>query len=339
MERLGKSEAKYADMSVIVTAYNRKDFLGFSMKSLLQQKLDGNVIEIIVVSNFDFPIDVTEHNIRIKKIIMEGTIGEFLSEGIRNASSELIAFLDDDDIWKENKIKRIIDVFSDNRIAFYHNLHTYIDFQGNSIRYVRKVEKNNLNSFASSLLFNSSVNIDKLRLATEMRADFNLSCIVIRKRLILKHMDTLNMVPSLPDGFFFWLAVIMKEYLFIDNECLTEYRVHDLNVSGNRDIKNKVTELQKEIRTLDLLIEMLLTEGSNNNYSEEIRNWLELNKMEYRLMMLVFSSQSRIYIIKALLALVTTGLKVRNTLEFRALAFGLIGLISIRLANGLYKKL
>ena len=326
------------DISVIVTAYNRKEFLEYSIESVLRQNLNGIKIEIIVVVNFDFSVDVNEE-IKIKKIVMEGTIGQFLYEGIKEASGDLIAFLDDDDLWEKDKVKRVIEAFSDERIVFYHNLYSYIDSQGELVDYVRKVEKNSKKYFTSESIFNPSLDKDELKTAIEMKADFNLSCIVVRKSLALKYIDIVKKITGCTDGFFFWIAVISQRYLFIDNERLNEYRVHSLNTTGLENVERKMTELQKEIMTFDLLIDLIRTYSYENNYLKDIKGWLELYKYEYQVIMLVFNNERKLSILNSMMRVIDSGGKRRNILKKRVLLFGLIGLISYRLAVAVYIRI
>ncbi len=323
----------------MVTAYNRTTFLKHSIGSIFAQNLNEIKTEIIIVSNFDFPIDTNRKDVRIRKIIMEGTIGEFLYQGIKESSGDLIAFLDDDDLWERGRLKRVIEVFSDKKIVFYHNLYSYIDSHGKSIDYVRKVERNNNNSFSSEIIFNSSYHMGKLKLAIKMKADFNLSCIAVRKSMVIKYIDTLKMITGSTDGFFFWIAVISQGSLFIDNKCLTEYRVHSLNVSGSENIEHKVNDLQKEIMTFNLLIDIIISYIHKNNYAMEIKSWLELYKSEYQIMMLVFSEGGKLNILKKVTLVMCSGVKKWNILKSRVILFGLIGLISSRAAKSIYIRL
>ena len=325
------------DISVIITAYNRTKFLEYSIDSVLQQNLKEIKIEIIVISNFDFTFNFNIGDVKFKKIVMEGTIGQFLHEGIKEASGDLVAFLDDDDLWEKHKLTRVIEAFSDKDTAFYHNMHSYIDSQGKPIVYRRKVEKNNLNSFTTELVFNPSFNTGALKTAIEMRADFNLSCIAVRKSLVIKYKDILKLITGSTDGFFFWTAVISQGYLFIDNLRLTHYRVHDLNTSSDMGIEQKVTELRNEINTFKLLINLLKYTECDNNYCNEIKKWLGLYMYEYETMALVLNMESRIIILKSLIRILRTGIKTKNTLKFRILAFGLIGAINPRVANIVYR--
>jgi Glycosyl transferase family 2. len=72
-------------ISVIITAYNRKEFLLDAIKSALKQTLPKDKYEIIVIKNFkDNLIDdfINENN--IKSILMEGTISTPASTTFHN---------------------------------------------------------------------------------------------------------------------------------------------------------------------------------------------------------------------------------------------------------------
>ena len=66
-------------ISVIITAYNRKEFLLNAIKSAINQTLDKKYYEIIVIKNFeDKNIDEFIDNHNIQKIFIDGTMGEFI---------------------------------------------------------------------------------------------------------------------------------------------------------------------------------------------------------------------------------------------------------------------
>ena len=85
-------------ISVIITAYNRREFLLNAIKSVLSQTLDKKYYEIIVIKNFqDDIIDnfISENN--IKGIIStDNSLGGKLIEALNVATGEIISFLEDD---------------------------------------------------------------------------------------------------------------------------------------------------------------------------------------------------------------------------------------------------
>ena len=105
--------------SVVVTDYKRKKYILDALKSIKNQKgIDLNDIEVIVVKYYqDEKIDnyIKENFLNYKIINLDPDdpdhyIGSALAIGIKEASSNLIFLLDDDDMFTENKISRIFEI-------------------------------------------------------------------------------------------------------------------------------------------------------------------------------------------------------------------------------------
>lgn len=338
-EKYGTIDSENLKLSVVITAFNRTEFLPMAIRSVFQQEGNHLRLEVIVVSNCDFPIDGIPNKINFRKIIMDGTVGDFLSEAIQSAEGDIIAFLDDDDIWTCGKIQRLLYAFSDIRVVFYHNMYTYIDSQGNPLKYTRKVEKKNSEAFKSQLIFNSASRPEQLREAIERKADFNLSCIAVRRSFALEYVDALKMITSAPDGFFFWTAAISQSDLFIDNLILTHYRVHRLNISHSRSVEDKAKELWKEIKTFELLVSLVEEREVITNLRVSIKKWLQLYYNEYMLILLTLTKNNKILILKSIASIWKTGFGIRNTLKYRITGFGLLSVFNRRLTWFLYDHL
>ncbi|MEM0136070.1 MAG: glycosyltransferase [Thermoplasmatales archaeon] len=339
METDRKGNGENIGISVVITAYNRTKFLSSAIESVLKQEKTGTGIEIIVISNVDFRTDGIPQSFNLKKIIMEGTIGEFLSAGIESASGEIIAFLDDDDIWMANRIERLESVFSDMNVIFYHSMYSYIDSGRKPIKYVRNVEKNDFNAFSTPLILDDSRNSKYIREAIKRRADFNLSCIAVRKKLAMEYIDTLKLITSAQDGFFFWTAVMSGGDLFIDNLGLIQYRVHHSNVSGTRSLKDKANELQKELRTFELLARLVEERVVINNRRVSLKKWLRLYYDEYMLILLTLTKGNKTLILKSIISILETDFGIRNTLKYRITGFGLLSILNTELALFFYDHL
>lgn len=102
-------------VSVIVTTYNRKEFLSETILSILNQTYQD--FELIVVdnfSNYDFnSLMVGFNNPKILHYQNQnnGVIAKNRNFGIKRAKGEFIAFCDDDDIWLNTKLETQICVF------------------------------------------------------------------------------------------------------------------------------------------------------------------------------------------------------------------------------------
>ena len=105
-------------VSVIIPAYNGEKFVGRAIKSVLNQTFDD--FEIIVVDDCskDKTREVVENfikrNKKISLITLSGNSGgpaKPRNEGIKSAKGEYIFFLDEDDIYLPDNIKRKVDIF------------------------------------------------------------------------------------------------------------------------------------------------------------------------------------------------------------------------------------
>lgn len=96
-------------ISVIIPTHNRADLIGRAIESVLRQTY--TCFEIIVVddASTDSTKDVvaTFHDKRIRYVKLSSNSGGSIARntGIDQASGNLIAFLDDDDLWKESKLE------------------------------------------------------------------------------------------------------------------------------------------------------------------------------------------------------------------------------------------
>ena len=121
-------------VSVVITTYGRTDFLEKAIKSVVTQTY--NNIEIIVVDDNANNLEIRD---KVEAILnrypqcrlIENTqnLGGSLSrnEGIKNASGEFISFLDDDDTYKKNRIRRYIEEFYANDSNTIGIIYGYVD--------------------------------------------------------------------------------------------------------------------------------------------------------------------------------------------------------------------
>ena len=107
-------------ISVLILAYNRKDFVCDALNSVLNQTINSDYYEIFVLTNFNDShlaqmINSHSGNPRIKHIVLgDQSIGFYILKGLECSSGEIITFLDDDDLdekrpiakWKIKKKKR-----------------------------------------------------------------------------------------------------------------------------------------------------------------------------------------------------------------------------------------
>lgn len=96
-------------ITVVITAFNRPDYLQSSVASALAQ--EGVDLEIIVVDDCS-PTDLQpalagfSDPIRYHRMERNGGANRARNEGVRQARGRYVAFLDDDDIWLPHKLQR-----------------------------------------------------------------------------------------------------------------------------------------------------------------------------------------------------------------------------------------
>lgn len=119
-------------VSVIIPNYNYGKYLIEALNSLLAQDYEN--WEAIIVDNHstDNTDDVyaafsIDSRIRLLKIHNGGSIARSRNEGIREASGQIIAFLDSDDSWKPSKLRHAVEAHLSGADIVYHDLLRQMD--------------------------------------------------------------------------------------------------------------------------------------------------------------------------------------------------------------------
>lgn len=328
------------NISVIITVYNRKEYIRNAIESVIKQETDASRYELIIVSNYNLEIDQFSTKIPIYNIVMEGNVGEFLYVGIRKAKFDLVAFLDDDDKFESKKLDRILSLFqNNNKLVYYHNSLNYINDNGDPMNYNRMVESRIQRRRQKNVIFNSSEDIEKLESALKQNADFNLSCIVIRKNYLEPYMETLKHIEGTTDGFFFWTSLFSGGNIMVNTEKLTKYRVHAMNVTKSATLEGKTIEIKKQIKTFALILAYLDKHEDPIVNKILIKKWIEMMKLEYEMNQAIFSKVRRRELLKKVKVLYRNGRRIANTLKYRLLFFSCVYLLSPSIGIFIYEKL
>jgi glycosyltransferase involved in cell wall biosynthesis len=198
-------------ISVIVTAYNRKEFLQTALCSLVKQSLDKKLFEVILLTNFQLDIEEFS-NLNIHHYILEGTVGEYLYKAINLSKGEIITFLDDDDVFLPNKLSRLDNFFTEEFEYYKNNLRVF--FQDPKVMTKQKIFHKRLKVITSKALKKPN------------KYAYNKSSISIRRSQIIKFIDILRELDGLDDWFFFFSFLYEKKKGIYDPEVLTLYRKH-----------------------------------------------------------------------------------------------------------------
>jgi len=220
-------------LSIVITCYNRREYLLEAIDSAINQNVERALYEIILIKNFeDKEIDLKCSRFGIKSIIMSGTIGEYMRRALVEANGEIISFLEDDDQFLPNKVSTILRMYEEGRFNLLHNDFIEIDDEGNVHKSVRKrlhmtdgegqvtCSFDNINSKAFVELLKSD-------------ADFNISCMSISSAFASKVFEFASEITAAPDAFLFYLALGTGRVVAIPDS-LTRYRMHESTTNASR---------------------------------------------------------------------------------------------------------
>lgn len=246
-----KNSAVQADalkISVLVLAYNRQDFLKEAIDSVLNQTLPGEFYEIVLVKNFDFQYsDNLQEGGLLKNVFSnQKSMGKFIVDGMNKCNHEIIAFLEDDDLWEPDRLEKIHEIFLTNsELCYYHNSVIHVDVNGNPISFGSGHEVGAWGRSQNSILLGNSHKKNYINKIGRYFPDFNLSSIVLRVSFYNDSEETLSLMDTAVDTYLFFVALNSKGSILLDPSPLTKYRHHGQSQSGGES-----SDIEKYLRSL-----------------------------------------------------------------------------------------
>ena len=321
-------------LTVIVTAFRRRDFLLETLSSLEWQSADRNDIEVIVIKDFDD----SEADSKIAAnhwISMHSSsemIGPFITEAIERSSGDVISFLDDDDIFEPEKLATVMNVFrSHPEVGYYHNSASFIKEAGKQIEAPYSFNFSTAKEPDGERVISRkdvAANANKL---IRMRIDFNKSCISVRRDVLMPYIGISRQMPSGYDSFIFFCAAFSNFSILSDNRRLTRYRFNRKSVS----ITSTYRFSSRQIKTHMLMKKMALDAGH-----KEIANLLERQILFFRTINAIHNPvESRQEVIRTALSF------IRHDNDYSRMGNTFAGILSMayivspRLSKRIYSKL
>lgn len=230
-------------LTVLLRIHSRTQFFRSAFESILGQTYDASMLEIIILTNLT---EVSEYFSNFNNLNLaiynykDSTEGEVLWEGISRSSGEVICFLDDDDLWKEERLQTVHHLFMEHKgVGYYHNsVEPFNDLSNNVERKQYEVVRGKRNLYVK--------NSEKWRLIRRITGyypDFNMSSICIRRDIISKRLGQLRKMKSSPDTFIYFCALESECDFFLDSTQLTFYRHHGLNLTKNNTVNEDWNEV------------------------------------------------------------------------------------------------
>jgi glycosyltransferase involved in cell wall biosynthesis len=250
-------------VSVLIDTYNQERFIEEALVSVLEQDFPRRDMEIVVVD--DGSTDRTpeivrkfEPDVRLLRKTNGGQASAF-NAGIPKTRGEVVAFLDGDDWWAKNKLRRVIELMSDD---------SSLGIVGHGISIVQPDGSEQVETLRNGFRFSANT-IHGARLFRVRRSFLGASRMAIRAEL-------LRLIGSIPEA----IVIEADEYLFtlasvlslaqILPEALTYYRLHDANLyqmsqADEGRAKRKYAALKSLSQSLSLELEARRTPSQVRN--------------------------------------------------------------------------
>ena len=236
-------EEKLPIISVIITLYNRTQFIHEAIESVINQTLNKDLYEIILISNI--PIDTSNYGKIVElSIIEDKEIGKMYQRGLEISKGKIITFLDDDDLFYETRLEKIVNFYNKNNgTIYYHNSFSFIDTYGREIKSSFKKHSQKFAINKNPMFLKESYDLRKLVKAKKIGGDFNMSCIAVSRELIIKSSNLLFVCPKTPDIYLFFETIRQKAFIYLDPDSLTKYRLRPNKKSIPSNVRTGTVQL------------------------------------------------------------------------------------------------
>ena len=229
-------------ISVVIPVFNAQEYIENTVDSVINQEYKNWELIIIDDCSTDDSLSIVEtkykSNKKIEIIKLERNSGgpaKPRNIGIKNSNGDFIAFLDQDDIWDNDKLRICCNSICDNVDFIYHDM-----------RVVAENDYSVKQKILSSRQLEQPVLIDLL---INDNAILN-SSVMVRRSLLVKIGDineSKKMIASEDYNTWLRIAKITDNFLYIP-KVLGSYFVHSSGAS-NKDMYSSVIYATKEFMT------------------------------------------------------------------------------------------
>jgi glycosyltransferase involved in cell wall biosynthesis len=209
-----------------MATYNGEQFLGDQLDSLRKQ--ERVCVHLFVYDDLssDRTVQILQEfqSLPIQIQVGQRNIGPFPSFKHLLINPELdlfeyIAFCDQDDVWEVDKLKLALDALKmDSQTLLYSSRRTIL--RKKQLKLERRPKM--------------SMNLPKLSLLFENKCYGN--TIVFKKSLLKEIATLIHLSGNMPHDWLLARIALMRGNVFLDHESRIQYRIHDRNHSGLRNI-------------------------------------------------------------------------------------------------------
>jgi hypothetical protein len=210
-------------VTALVDTYNHEFFIEEAINSILQQDFPASEMEILVVD--DGSTDRTPElvlkfgpRIRLLRKVNGGQASAF-NAGISEARGEIVAFLDGDDWWASNKVKRVAEVFAS---------YPQVGITGHSITEILRDGRHRIERLREDTCF-QAYSPEGARIFRTRKNFLGTSRMTIRTGLLRNILPVPVSLVIQADEYLFTMAAVLSQALVLA-EPLTFYRHHRSNL-------------------------------------------------------------------------------------------------------------
>lgn len=223
----------YTPITVILTTHNKGAYVLNALESIRQQTLDQELFEVLVVGDQDYDdleTKINEYKYRYIKTKDQSFHGK-IRTGVLESKGEILTFLEDDDLYSNDRLETIFRVFAESSdLTYYHNSHIPINNQGEKLQ--KTLYSNPGKSF---VIMPGNDYKEQLKEISTYSPDFNTSSMAIKRSIFLDAIEYFDKTTAAVDNFIFYCSARVEGKMIIDSHKLTFYRIHPSQTLKNEE--------------------------------------------------------------------------------------------------------
>lgn len=277
-------------VSIIIPTYNRTDYLKKTLESIQDQTFQDYEVLVIddgTVGNENEDLCKKFEKVHYQKIKNFGSPARPRNIGIQNAKGKYIAFVDDDDLWKPEKLEKQVAVLDQNEdFGIIHGPCEVIDEHG--------VFQNKIVGRPS----NSGVKHGEVSLKMIGNWTIMMPTVMVRKQ-VLDIVGYFNeIMPPAGEDVEYWSRCSFETKFYYLDEPLVYYRVHSNGISIGKEKYRKLPYYLK----LVLVKQKEAKKISNRQYNQLVGsmciNQINYIKEHYKLTLAILSELDTMWLFR-----------------------------------------
>lgn len=242
-------------ISVAMATYNGEKYIKAQLDSILSQTVSVEEIVIVDDCSTDQTVEIIQKYIKenkaqsliklLTKAENEGYVKNFF-RAMENTSGEYVFLADQDDIWYEDKVEKMLEVMKENvKIKLLASQYDLINETGEITKKNKGRDKTTKISFDYLMFFNIAPGCTYL----------------VKREIIDLLLNQGDLIMQLPHDWQLSILAASKSGLYLYNPTKIQYRLHGNNTLGlsrAKNVSDRIIDLEKHLKEQELLLELLI---------------------------------------------------------------------------------